>query len=167
MAWIFSSVLSLDSLSSQGDCLGNVCENVKGNNTHLNCSNPYQWLLQWYLCMCVEEFTVCSQKAGRARVSSMNSGCSPGHNIATVTDSWEEVLEEHHGPLTAHFCLTALRDTSKKNLCPLSSRKPCSSLGNSERSETKTGYFNHSPQKREKAYNLNLHFTFSTLAQMY
>lgn len=39
-----------------------------------------------------------------------------GHNIATVAQSWEEVLERHHSPLTAHFCLTAFRDQQEKSL---------------------------------------------------
>lgn len=43
VARIFRSVPTLDSFSSQGNCLGNVCENstIKGNSTYLNGNNPY------------------------------------------------------------------------------------------------------------------------------
>lgn len=60
-----------------------------------------------------------SQQQGKAGASNMNGSCLPGHNIATVTDIWEEVLEGRYGPLTAHFCLTASKEASKKNLCLL------------------------------------------------
>jgi len=43
--------------------------------------------------MCAEEFNMSSQPSGRAQAFSMNGSCLPGHNIATVTDIWEEVLE--------------------------------------------------------------------------
>lgn len=94
--------------------------------------------------MCAEEFNMSPQPSGRAQAFSMNGSCLPGHNIATVTDIWEEVLEGHHGPLTTHFCLTASKEAGKKNLCLLRCSKPWRTV-RAERQKFR--YLKHSLQK--------------------